>query len=71
MFCLRKTCALWYTYIELVSKLPLFTLIQRDGLSALHLSPFQMMLSYFHRYKHINYRIYFNKRPYSNKRPPI
>ena len=43
---------LWYTYLEMVSILLLFTRAQRDGLWDLHLSAFKMMLPYFHHYSH-------------------
>ena len=59
----KKNLALRYTYIELVSTLPLFTLTERDGLWNLLLSLFQIMLSDFHQYNHNNYRIYVNKLP--------
>ena len=47
--------AFWFTYLELVSILLLFTRASRGGLWELHLSTFKRMLPYFCRYDHINY----------------
>ena len=43
--------ALWYSYLQMISILLLFTRANRD----LHLCAFRMMLPYFHRYSHYNY----------------
>ena len=47
--------AFWFTYLELVSILLLFTRASWDGLLELHLSTFKRMLTYFFRYDHTNY----------------
>ena len=47
--------AFWFTYLELVSILLLFTCASRDGLWELHVSTFKRMLPYFFRYEHTNY----------------
>ena len=51
----NPNCAFWFTYLELVSILLLFTRASRDGHWELHLSTFKRMLPYFFRYDHTNY----------------
>lgn len=45
----------WWSYIQMVELLLLFTSAQRDGLWQLHLQSFTSMLPYFFRYNHTNY----------------
>ncbi|KAL8561352.1 hypothetical protein ACOMHN_040430 [Nucella lapillus] len=45
----------WWSYMQMVQILLLFTRAQRDGIWELHLSAFQSMLTYFMRYNHTNY----------------
>lgn len=45
----------WWSYIQMVQILLLFTRAQRDGLWQLHLHSFTSMLPYFFRYNHVNY----------------
>jgi hypothetical protein len=45
----------WWSYMQMVQILLLFTRAQRDGIWELHLSAFQSMLPYFMRYNHTNY----------------
>jgi uncharacterized protein YdcH (DUF465 family) len=46
---------MWFSYLEMISILLLFTRADRDGLWDLHMSSFRMLLPYFQRYGHINY----------------
>ncbi|KAL8600360.1 hypothetical protein ACOMHN_013575 [Nucella lapillus] len=46
---------LWWSYMQMVQILLLFTRAQRDGFWELHLSAFQSMLTYFMRYNHTDY----------------
>ena len=45
----------WWSYMQMVQILLLFTRAQRDGIWELHLSAFRSMLPYFMRYNHTNY----------------
>lgn len=45
----------WWSYMDMVSILLLFTRAQRDGVWDLHLHSFSLMLPYFMRYDHLNY----------------
>ena len=45
----------WWSYMQMMQILLLFTRAQRDGIWDLHLSAFQSMLPYFMRYNHTNY----------------
>ena len=47
--------AFWWTYIELVTILLMFTRSLRDGFWELYLQAFSKMLPFFMRYDHLNY----------------
>ena len=45
----------WWSYMEMVSILLMFTRAQREGIWDLYLKSFRRMLPYFFRYDHLNY----------------
>jgi hypothetical protein len=45
----------WWSYMEMVSILLMFTRAQRDGCWDLYMHSFHLMMPYFFRYDHLNY----------------
>ena len=53
--CTNPNFKLWYTYLEMVSILLMFTRAQREDLWSLHLASFKLMLPYFFTYDRRKY----------------